>query len=150
MEIAFRPALEQDYEACRRLYFSQMEKTIRELDLDPVAHAAGFREQWIPSQVRIIQFGGQDVGWLQVIDRSEGLLLAQIFVESQYQNQGIGTHVMRRVIEQAAEKCLPLALAVVKNNRALRLYQRLGFRVVQEDGCKFYMRLDLSEAGGIS
>lgn len=141
MEITFRLAAEEDYEACRQLYFSQMEKTIRNLNLVPAAHAAGFRERWIASQVRIIQLDGHDVGWLQVIDRFRDLFLAQLFIEPEFQNRGIGAAAMRRIMHHAAEKRLPLALAVVKGNPAIRLCTRLGFSVTHEDEFKLYMRL---------
>ncbi len=142
MEVDLRPATEQDLEACRRLYFTAMEPTLRELRIDPFAHAEGFREQWNPAEVRIIQFGGKDVGWLQLIDRGNELFLAQVFVEPGFQRRGIGTSAIRCVMRQAAGKRLPLALAVVKNNPALRLYLRLGFRIAHEDDRKFHMRLD--------
>lgn len=142
MEIGFRPAIEQDFEACRRLYFSEMEETIRRLNLDPVAHASGFRERWIPAQVRIIQLAGKDVGWLQVVDGDEELFLAQIFIEPGFQNRGIGSFAVKQVLLAAATRSLPLALAVVKANPARRLYERLGFRTTHEDEIKFYMRRD--------
>jgi hypothetical protein len=44
-----------------------MDGVIRQLNLDRVAHAAGFREQWEPVQVRIITFDGSDIGWLQSV-----------------------------------------------------------------------------------
>ena len=148
MEIGFRSAVERDFEACRRLYFSQMDETIRRLHLDPAAHAASFREQWIPAQVRIVQLAGKDAGWLQVIDRGEELFLAQIFIEAEFQNRGIGTFAVRHVLREAAAKRLPVDLAVVKTNPARRLYMRLGFRTVREDDFKFYMRLDPESDAG--
>jgi GNAT superfamily N-acetyltransferase len=142
MEIEFRPAVGQDFEACRRLYLSQMADTIRQLNLDPVAHAAGFLEPWIPAQVRVLRLAGKDVGWLQVVDRDDEVFLAQIFIEPEFQNRGIGTVAVRHVLREAAAKRLPLAPAVVKTNPARRLYTRLGFRTTREDDVKFYMRLD--------
>jgi hypothetical protein len=36
-----------------------------------------------------------------------------------------------------------VTLGVVKINPALRLYERLGFRITHDDARKFYMRRDL-------
>ena len=142
MEIAFRPATEHDFEACRRLYFSQMANALREFHIDPATHAKGFREQWNPAQVQILRLNGNDVGWLQIIDRGTELFLGQLFVEPDFQNRGIGTLAIRSVLRRAAVRAVPLALAVVKGNPALRLYVRLGFRITHEDDRKFYLRHD--------
>jgi len=61
-------------------------------------------------------------------------------VELPVQRQGIGTEVMRRLIAEASPTGRAVELAVVKINPALRLYERLGFRVTHEDDHKFYMR----------
>jgi len=39
MQINLRPAITQDFEYCRHLYFSGMERYIRDLKLDMAAHA---------------------------------------------------------------------------------------------------------------
>jgi len=80
METGFRAAVEQDGEACRQLHSSQMQKTIRELNLDPGAHAAGFRERWTAAGVPIIQLDGRDVGRRQALDQLDELFAAQIFI----------------------------------------------------------------------
>jgi len=49
---------------------------------------------------------------------------------------------MRRLIGEANRANLAVRLNVVKINPAVRLYKRLGFRVVHEDDRKFYMKRD--------
>jgi ribosomal protein S18 acetylase RimI-like enzyme len=56
--------------------------------------------------------------------------------------QRIGTEVMHRLIDEAANAGRAVTLGVVKSNSAKRLYDRLGFRVTHEDDRKFYMRRD--------
>jgi ribosomal protein S18 acetylase RimI-like enzyme len=151
VQIAFRPARGQaldtgDFDYCARLYFAAMEEIIRELNLDRDAHAAGFRVQWEPTQVRIITLDGADVGWLQSNTRGDALYLAQLFVDRQFQRQGIGSEVMHRLIHEATRTGQAVTLSVVKTNPALRLYQRLGFRVTHEDDRKFHMRRDPTTA----
>lgn len=142
MEIVLRPAVAEDFEYCKRLYFSEMDWIIEELSLDRGRQAATLRQEWIPEEVRIITLDGADVGWLQCISSSEGLFLMQIFVDGPFQNQGVGTEVMNRLISEAAQANQPMILAVAKINPALRLYQRLGFQTVLEDERKYYMRRD--------
>ena len=72
----------------------------------------------------------------------DGLFLKQLFVDGPCQNQGIGTQVMHQLIADAERSGDPVLLHVVKINPALRLYQRLGFRIIGEDDRKFFMKRD--------
>lgn len=142
MEITLRPARTHDFDFCEALYFAGMENIIRELKLDRVDQVASFRQQWDLTQVRILASGGADIGWLQTATREDSLFLAQLFVETSFQRRGIGTEVVHRLIAEAARSRRAVTLGVVKINPALRLYERLGFRVTHEDDRKFYMRRD--------
>jgi ribosomal protein S18 acetylase RimI-like enzyme len=146
MQIALRPAGTEDFEYCKRLYFAGMKRIIEELNLDMAAQAAGFHENWALKQVRIITVDGSDVGWLQSTMRDDGLFVAQLFVDGPFQQQGIGTEAMNRLIDEAARLNHAVRLAVVKTNPALRLYERLGFRTTHEDDRKYYMKRDPDSA----
>jgi GNAT superfamily N-acetyltransferase len=150
MSIELRPALDHDFEYCRRVYFVEMSWIIDELHLDRTAQENSFRQQWHAAQVRIIVLGGTDVGWLQAITQDNELFIAQMFVDSPFQRRGIGTEVMRRLIGEANEANLAVRLNVVRINPARRLYERLGFRVTHEDDRKFYMKRDPDGAGLMS
>jgi ribosomal protein S18 acetylase RimI-like enzyme len=146
----FRQAVAHDFDYCARLYFAGMERIIEELKLDRSAQMSSFRRQWELPQVRIIALDGADIGWLQSTTEGDTFFLAQIFIEAAFQRQGIGTEVMKRLIDEAAQARQAMTLGVVKTNPALRLYQRLGFRTTHEDDRKFYMRRDAETAVSIS
>lgn len=140
--VGFRPASAQDFEYCKRLYFSGSKRIIEELHLDRAAQAVIFARQWAPSEVRIITLDGSDAGWLQTSVGKDGIFVAQLFVDGPFQGQGIGTEVLSRVIANAAKDNLAVRLGVVKINPALRLYERLGFHITHDDDLKFYMERD--------
>ena len=142
MPIELRTALDQDFDYCRRLYFGEMRWIIEELHLNRVAQETSFRQQWNPAQVRMMALDGTDVGWLQTITQDDELFVAQMFVDGPFQRRGIGTEVMKRLIGEATEGNLAVRLNVVRINPARRLYERLGFRVTNEDDRKFYMQRD--------
>jgi ribosomal protein S18 acetylase RimI-like enzyme len=106
------------------------------------AHLAGFRERWDVEQVRIITLDGTDIGWLQSFVKDDTLFLGQLFVDGALRRHGIGTGVVKGLIEEATRAGRAVTLGVVKTNPALRLYERLGFRITHEDERKFYMRRD--------
>jgi len=139
MKVSLRPAVDADFEACRRTYFAETDWINERLGLKRAEQESMFRKLWNPAQVCIIQADGTDVGWLQsVLSKSEHML-GQIFVDAPFQRKGIGTEVLRRIIEEASRHDLPIRLAVVKFNPSRRLYERLGFRVTHEDERKVYM-----------
>jgi GNAT superfamily N-acetyltransferase len=139
MNVTLRPAVDADFEACRRTYFAEVDWINERLQLKRDDQESMFRRLWDPAQVCIIQADGVDVGWLQTVASKSDQFLGQMFVEAPFQNRGIGTEVLRRIIEEASRRRLPVRLAVVKFNRSRRLYERLGFRVTHEDDRKVYM-----------
>ena len=120
------------------------------LQLDRGEQESMFRKQWRPAQVCIIQADGVDVGWLQTVVSKSEHMLGQIFVDAPHQRKGIGTEVLRRIVEEASRMELPIRLAVVKFNPSRRLYERLGFRVTHEEERKVYMTRDPDRAPGSS
>jgi ribosomal protein S18 acetylase RimI-like enzyme len=140
MRFALRPARPDDFDFCSRLYFQGMEAAIQHFQLDMVAQTTSLHESWNAHEVRIITSSGADVGWVQSLTANNALYLAQIFIDAAFQRRGIGTEVIQGLIDQATQAGQPVTLGVIKTNPARHLYQRLGFRITQENGHKFYMR----------
>ena len=142
MKVTLRPAIDGDFEACRRTYFAETDWINERLGLERESQESMFRRLWNPRQVCIIQADGTDVGWLQTVVSKSEHMLGQIFVDAPFQRRGIGTEVLRRIIAEASRLELPIRLAVVKFNPSRQLYERLGFRVTHEDERKVYMTRD--------
>jgi len=143
MKISFRPAGLRDFDYCSTLYFAGREKAILEEGLDRSALVADLRRRWEVTQVRMITLDDADIGWLQTTAQGETLFIVQFFIDAPFQGQGIGTEVMRRIIDEGRTLGQAVTLGVVKTNPALRLYERLGFRITHEDERKFYMKREL-------
>lgn len=139
---ALRPARPKDFDYCARLYFEGMDDIIKGLNLNMHAQVAGFRQRWDVNRVRIITLDGTDIGWLQSFVKGDALYLGQLFVDGALRRQGIGTEVVKGLIEEAARAGHAVTLGVVRTNPAVRLYERLGFRTTHDDERKFYMRRD--------
>ena len=139
MDVSFRPARASDFHFCARLYAEDLVLYIS----DPAARAeklATLRPRWHVEQVRIIVRDGTDIGWLQSVPADDALFVVQFFIEATSRGQGIGTEVLTRIVEEAGANGQDVILDVVKDNRALRLYRRLGFLITGEDGPKYAMR----------
>ena len=150
MNVSLRAAVDADFEACRRTYFAEMDWVNERMGLKRDDQESMFRKLWNPAQVCIIQADGVDVGWLQTVVSKSEHMLGQIFVDAPFQRRGIGTEVLRRIIDEASRRRLPVRLAVVKFNPSRRLYERLGFRVTHEDDRKVYMTCDPDTASEVT
>ncbi len=142
--ITLRPAATQDLEYAWRLYVT----TIREyaaavMSWNETQQRTSFAAHWQLDEVRIIVADGSDIGWLQTGVIENTIFLKHLYIDPSCQRMGYGTRVMATVIAEAASKNMPVALAVMRNNPARRLYSRLGFRATHSDEYKFYMQRDL-------
>ena len=66
--------------------------------------------------------------------------LDYLYLLSPFQGQGIGSAIVRRLIAEAYSADVPLTLDVLRSNPdALRLYERLGLKVVGENDERLFM-----------
>ena len=62
-----------------------------------------------------------------------------------YRNQGIGTKLLNALINDASRRHQALSLSVSVDNPAVRLYERLGFETVDQNGASMKMVKILSQ-----
>ena len=78
---------------------------------------------------RTVFLGGEKVGFFTLLRRPDFLELDNFWVFPPFQGCGIGSQVLRYCKGEAKKAGLPLRLFVFcKNERAVRLYERSGFR----------------------
>lgn len=145
-KITLRPCLPNDSE----FYYAVKKTTLKEYvektwgiwddDFQRERHKKNFN----PDHSQIIQFQGTDIGILVIEEGEESVMLHNIEILQDYQNQGIGTYLLKNVIHHAAEQRKNVALQVFKTNpRARIFYQRLKFMVVTESETHFKMKLSV-------
>ena len=71
--------------------------------------------------------------------QSDEIRLFRVFLLPSVQNRGIGTRLVRDLLDEAAAAGLPLRLRVLRVNPARRLYERLGFVLSGETETHFTM-----------
>lgn len=88
----------------------------------------------------IIELNGEPVGRLYLINLGDDLRIADIALMPKYRGQGIGTGLLTEVQEMARRTgAAKASIHVEMNNPALRLYQRLGFRVAGTNGIYYLL-----------
>jgi ribosomal protein S18 acetylase RimI-like enzyme len=91
----------------------------------------------------IIQAYGVDAGWAVVAVTARHVHLVEIMILPELRGKGIGTAVLAEVAGNAAVANKPVRLEVNPvNHSAIRLYERLGFRIVGQDDTHYTMEKD--------
>ena len=129
MSYTTRPAIESDLEWLDPFYEELMKPYV---ELTHRWDQGKFRESFSPEDTQIIQFNNQDIGMLKVEQRDEYIYLGDIQIKREFQRRGIGSQIINDLIQKSNSKALPIRLRVLKGNPAMKLYQRLGFTVVNE------------------
>jgi len=94
---------------------------------------------WVADQVRMIVVDGDVVGWVQVVRHADHDWLELVNLHPDAQGQGLGTRVMRLLMDEATARGVPLWLSVYRINAARRLYARLGFKTYPRDEIRVRM-----------
>ena len=97
------------------------------------ANAYPERDDWI------VVADGQDVGNWLVAELPSELRLIDVTLVNHERGKGIGTHLLKSLVEQADRSSKPVVLHVEMRNPAQNLYRRFGF--VEEDQVGVYWRM---------
>ena len=88
---------------------------------------------------RIILFEGRPVGRLQVDRGDAAILLRDIEILTEFRNAGIGSRLIKDLMQEATAAGKPIGLHVLASSPAARLYERLGF--VRSGGDATYLEM---------
>lgn len=88
---------------------------------------------------QIIQLNEIDVGRLSLSILEDAVFIDNIHILPEYQGKGIGSSVISRVFEDADVRGLPVKLHLLRKNPVKSLYERLGFKVIEENEYRFFM-----------
>ena len=89
--------------------------------------------------VQIVEEDGERIGYLCVVHRPDHLWLDEVVIVTSAQGRGLGTALVEQVVEEASARGLQVRLSVLEHNPARRLYERLGFRIVDVDRPRLLM-----------
>lgn len=84
---------------------------------------------------KIIVFG-KVVGCYHIEPYQDGVLISILYLEKEVREKHIGTRILKAIIDTYENVYL---WVYKENKRAIRLYERLGFRTIQETEMRFLM-----------
>ena len=102
-----------------------------------------FKEKLEIEKIDIIMIDNEPVGFISIDYLNELIFGESIAILPEYQSKGIGTGVIKDLIDKSKEMVLPLHIQVFKvNERARVLYERLGFKLYGEIETHFKFMID--------
>ncbi len=136
-----RAATPADEPFARRLHREAYEDVVTRQfgEWDAARQVAFFEAKWDPAHYRVIEVEGQLAGIVATSPRDDERFVDEIQLLPAFQSQGIGSAVLRGILEDAMAACLPVRLRVLRLNRAKALYERLGFTTYDETETHFLM-----------
>jgi len=89
----------------------------------------------------IIMVDGQDAGLFKAsfLEDKNQWYVYQVQVHPDFQGLGVGSAVIKQLIDKATSQGASVGLSVIKSNPALQLYLRLGFKHIEETDCEYEM-----------
>ena len=103
------------------------------------AQSRYYREHYPDTSFDVILLDNEAVGRLYVARWTDELCIVDIALLPEYCNRGIGTTLLRQLQAEAQHAGKPLRIHVERFNPALRLYERLGFRLVEDRGVYLFL-----------
>lgn len=148
--VTLAPIKAQDEDFLYNLYASTRQEELAVLDWDEAEKEAFLRMQFgaqhtyytdhfAGAAFDLIVLEGKPVGRLYLDRRAEEMRIIDIALLPEHRRQGIGSRLLNEIVAEAQGAGLPVRIHVERNNPALGLYRRLGFRRVEDQGVYYLM-----------
>lgn len=149
-EIGLRPITDDDLPFLEHVYGSTRAEELAVTDwseerkaafvhMQFVAQHAYYREHYAGCDFQVILVDGAPAGRLYVHRRPTEIRLVDIAFLPEHRGSGLGTALLAQLMAEATAAGKPLRIHVEIFNRALRLYERLGFRRIVDRGVYWFL-----------
>jgi len=151
--LTFRPITDADLPFLARLYASTRTEELAVTDWPDAQKAtflhmqfdaqhAHYQTHFAGAEFLVIEQGGEAVGRLYLARWAREHRIVDIALLPEHRGRGLGTALLRDLLDEAARAGKAVTIHVEKFNPALTLYRRLGFAAAGEAGAYDLMRRD--------
>lgn len=129
MEVTKRPAQESDTGFAREVHHRAYREVV-ERQFGPWLEEQQdryFETAWTPATFEIVLCDGAACGYVCIEDRDSDIHVREFVLMPEYQKRGVGSSLLREVMERARARQVPVRPGTPHANRALGLYRKLGF-----------------------
>ncbi|MCA9733421.1 MAG: GNAT family N-acetyltransferase [Deferribacteres bacterium] len=150
MKISFRPIQNNDETFLFKIYASTREEELAAVPWTSEQKHEFLRQQFkaqhdhyqkhfSDAQFMLILANDEPIGRLYRDDRENEIRLIDIALLPAFRGQGIGEKMLRDILAEGKRRDVLVRIHVEQNNPALRLYSRLGFQAIEEQGIYYLM-----------
>jgi ribosomal protein S18 acetylase RimI-like enzyme len=143
--VVLRPVADGDQELLVEIYASTRAEELALTDwseaqrdafvkMQFAAQQEYYRAHYPQAEHNIILRSLQPVGRFYTAETEDDIRIIDITVLPDHRNAGIGTPLINDLLTRAKEVWKPVRIYVETYNRSRRLFERLGFTVIEEDG----------------
>ncbi|HEX8889747.1 MAG TPA: GNAT family N-acetyltransferase [Pyrinomonadaceae bacterium] len=144
MSVTLRPVTPEDEEFLLRAYASVRAEELAQVPWNDAQKEMFLRMQLAAQQAHyqkhnpgathdIIMLDDHAIGRLYVARRDEEIRILDITILPEHRNQGIGTPLIKSLMDEAERTGKPLNIWVESFNPSHHLFERLGFLKVDDD-----------------
>jgi ribosomal protein S18 acetylase RimI-like enzyme len=146
MDISYRQADREDIPAIEEL-FTAMLQSVNSSD-EAEGYEAGYLEKFFSGSNDIIYTAvvyGRVIGYISVEAYPDHVYLDDLSVSEEYRGCGVGTRLIELAEKHGTAISAKLSVLHVEksNEKAYRLYSRLGYNVSAEEGSRYRMAKQL-------
>lgn len=146
VSVSLRPVTPADREFLVLVYAGTRARELAQVDWDIAQKEAFVRwqferqeeeynQRYPDARYDVILVDGEPAGRIWVGIDEKQIRLLDIALLEQFQNQGVGTHLLRQLMAEATEANKVLRhMVFVLNDNAHRFYERLGFITIEDLG----------------
>lgn len=145
-----RPALADDREFLLRVYSGSREEELsvvewpegekeRFLRQQFEAQDTYYRAQYEGAEFLVIEVEGKPAGRLYLHRNEDDIRIVDVALLPEFRGRGAGAQILREILSDAEKTNRPVTIHVERWNRALHLYDRLGFKLKEDRGVYLFL-----------
>lgn len=140
-EVVRRPATSADFEVTLAIKKQALGPYIEQVwgwedEFQRAFHSENFK----PDSTTLLLYEGQEIGLLEAEEQPDCFFIQSLLIVPEFQGRGIGTALLNEFITKALAVNKPVRLDVLQVNKsALKLYQRLGFTILNTTELTFQL-----------
>ena len=139
IEYSLKQATKKDIELLIKYKLSTILDYAKDLSKNELTKIKNYVSNNVPKEIndyKLVVVNDNVVGSILVSNYEYGILLDEIYLEENYRNLGIGSDLIKKVLNNNKI----VYLWVYKDNiKALNLYKKLGFHILEETETRYKM-----------